>query len=164
VIVIVVLFVLYNITPFGYHCRSLQTGQEISVNVGIDERKNSLACYIIAGGLMAAAGLIEVSRLGTVTIYTGLGSSKFLMSAFLPMFIGTFLARFGDRNIGVIMGAFAQACCTSAFGALEFGSHLKDVLSNAIVLVFLFVTNNLYKLEEVKLIKARRKQAKAELE
>lgn len=165
VVAIVLLFILYNHTPFGYHCRSLQTGQEISVNVGINEVKNTLACYMISGALMAAAGLIHTSRLGTVTPETGLGSSSYIMNAFLPMFIGTVLARFGDRNIGVIMGAFTQAVITSAFGTgkLDFSSNLQTVLNSVIILVFMFVTNNSYKLEETKIIKKHREQAKEEM-
>lgn len=165
-IAIVILFILLNYTVFGYHCRSLQTGQEISVNVGIDEKKNSLACYIIAGALMAAAGLIHTSRLGTVTPDTGLGTSSYIMNAFLPMFIGTFLAKFGDRNIGIIMGAFVQAMITSAFGTgkLDFSSNLQTVLNSIIILLFMFVTNNSYMLEEMKIIKARRIKAQGELE
>lgn len=164
-IAIVILFILYNYTPFGYHCKSLQTGQEISVNVGIDEKKNSIACYMIAGALMAAAGLINTSRLGTVTPDTGLGSSSYIMNAFLPMFIGTVLARFGDRNIGVIMGALTQAIITSAFGTgkLNFSSNLQTVLNSVIILLFMFVTNNSYRLEETKIIKRRREEAEEEL-
>lgn len=163
-IALIVLIILYNYTPFGYHCKSLQTGQEISVNVGIDENKNSIACYIIAGALMAAAGLINTSRLGTVTPDTGLGSSSYIMNAFLPMFIGTFLARFGDRNIGVIMGALAQSIITSAFGTgkLNFSSNLQTVLNSVIILLFMFVTNNSYRLEEAKIIKRRMEEAKEE--
>ncbi len=165
IIAIAVLFVLLNLTAFGYHCRSLQSGQEISVNLGIDERKNVIACYIISGALMAAAGLINTSRLGTVTPDTGLGTSSYIMNAFLPMFVGVVLSRFGDRNIGVIMGAFMQAVITSAFGAgkLNFSTNLQTVLNSVIILVFMFVTSNSYKLEEVKIIKKRREEAKEEL-
>ena len=53
---------------------------------------------------------INTSRLGTVTPDTGLGSSSYIMNAFLPMFIGGALAKFADRNIGILMGSFAQAC------------------------------------------------------
>ena len=163
-VILAVLVVLLNFTVFGYNCSSLRTGQEISVDVGIDERKNSVQCYVIAGALMAAAGLINTSRLGTVSVNTGLASSSYLMNAFLPMFIGLALARFADRNIGIIMGSFAQACMISAFGTgkLNFSSNLQTVLSGLAVLIFMFVANNSYQLEEAKLFKARRAMALAE--
>lgn len=159
--ILVVLVILLNFTVFGYNCNSLRTGQEISVNVGINEKKNSVQCYVVAGALMAAAGLINTSRLGTVSVETGLASSSYIMNAFLPMFIGGALARFADRNIGILMGSFAQACMTSAFGTgkLNFSSNLQTVLSGLAVLIFMYVSNNSYQLEEVRIFKARRAQA-----
>lgn len=160
-VIIAVLVVLLNFTVFGYNCNSLRTGQEISVNVGINEKLNSVQCYVIAGALMAAAGLINTSRLGTVSVETGLSSSSYIMNAFLPMFIGGALARFADRNIGILMGSFAQACMISAFGTgkLNFSSNLQTVLSGVAVLVFMYVSNNSYQLEEMRIFKARRMAA-----
>lgn len=163
-VLLAALVVLLNFTKFGYNCNSLRTGQEISVNVGVNEKLNSIQCYVIAGALMAAAGLINTSRLGTVTPDTGLGSSSYIMNAFLPMFIGGALAKFADRNIGILMGSFAQACMISAFGTgkLNFSSNLQTVLSGLAVLVFMYVTNNSYQLEEAKRFKAKRARALAE--
>lgn len=160
-IILAVLVVLLNFTVFGYNCNSLRTGQEISVNVGINEKKNSVQCYMIAGALMAAAGLINTSRLGTVSVETGLASSSYIMNAFLPMFIGGALAKFADRNIGIMAGSFAQACMISAFGTgkLNFSSNLQTVLSGLAVLIFMYVSNNSYQLEEAKIFKARRAAA-----
>lgn len=164
--ILAVLVVILNFTVFGYNCNSLRTGQDISVNVGINEKKNSALCYIIAGTLMAAAGLINTSRLGTVSVETGLASSSYIMNAFLPMFIGGALARFADRNIGIMMGSFAQACMITAFGTgkLNFSSNLQTVLSGVAVLIFMYVSNNSYQLEEVRMLKARRAAALEEPE
>ena len=137
-----VLIVLLNFTVFGHNCKSLRAGQEIGVSVGINEKKNSVACYVISGTLMAAAGLINTSRLGIVAVDTGLGSSSVLMNAFLPMFIGVALAKFADRNVGIILGSFAQSCMISAFGTgkLNFSPNLQTVLSGLAVMIFLFVS------------------------
>ncbi len=165
-VILVVLVALLNFTVFGFNCNSLRTGQEISVNVGINEKKNSVQCYIIAGALMAAAGLINTSRLGTVSVETGLASSSYIMNAFLPMFIGMALAKFADRNIGILAGSFAQACMISSFGTgkLNLSSNLQTVLSGLAVLIFMYVSNNSYQLEETRIFKARRAQALAEQE
>lgn len=160
-IILAVLVVLLNFTVFGCNCNSLRTGQEISVNVGINEKKNSVQCYMVAGALMAAAGLINTSRLGTVSVETGLASSSYIMNAFLPMFIGGALAKFADRNIGILAGSFAQACMISAFGTgkLNFSSNLQTVLSGLAVLIFMYVSNNSYQLEEARILKMRRQAA-----
>lgn len=144
-IVVLILIYLLNFTKFGYDCRSLQTGQKNAVEVGVNESVNSVICYIIAGGLMACAGVLYLSQYGYIAPQTGLSSSSFIMSAFLPMFIGNSLAKYSDRNIGVVVGAFCQACLSSGLVALGFASSLQTVLNGTVVLVFLIYTSNSYK-------------------
>lgn len=162
--VLVILIIVLNFTVFGYNTNSLRTGQEISVNVGIDENRNSVWCYVISGGLMACAGLINTSRLGNVSVETGLSSASYLVNAFLPMFIGGALAKYSDRNIGVIIGAFMQSCMISAFGIgkLNFSTHLQTVMSGLTVLIFMFVSNNGYRLSEEKQLRMKKALALAE--
>ena len=144
-IALVILIYLLNFTKFGYDCRSLQTGQKNAVEVGVNEKLNSVVCYIIAGGLMACAGVLYLSQYGYIAPQTGLSSSSFIMSAFLPMFIGQALAPYSDRNIGTIAGAFCQACLSSGLVALGFSSSMKTVMDGAVVLLFLIYTSNSYK-------------------
>lgn len=144
VVLIVLIFVL-NFTKFGYNCRSLQTGQKNAVEVGVNENINSVICYVIAGVLMACAGVVYLSNFGYIAPQTGLSSSSFLMSAFLPMFIGQALASYSDRNIGTVVGAFCQACLSSGLVAMGFSSSMKTVMDGVVVLLFLIYTSNSYK-------------------
>lgn len=144
VVLIVLIFVL-NFTKFGYNCRSLQTGQKNAVEVGVNENINSVICYVIAGVLMACAGVVYLSNFGYIAPQTGLSSSSFLMSAFLPMFIGQALAPYSDRNIGTVVGAFCQACLSSGLVAMGFSSSMKTVMDGVVVLLFLVYTSNSYK-------------------
>ncbi len=158
-VIVAFLVVLTNFTKFGYNSNSLRSGQATAVNIGIDEKRNALACYSIAGSLMAAAGAISLSILGTMTPKLSLGSSSYMMNAFLPLFLGGFLARFSDRNVGIVAGAFVQACIISGFAILGLSVSLQSVLNTLIVLAFLLFTANSYKLEEFRLMKAKRLSA-----
>ncbi|MBE7018075.1 MAG: hypothetical protein E7420_08010 [Ruminococcaceae bacterium] len=144
-VVLIILIYLLNFTKFGYNCRSLQTGQKNAVEVGVNEKSNSVICYIIAGAMMACAGVLFLCKNGMVAPKAGLSSSSYMMSAFLPMFIGQALARYSDRNIGTMIGAFCQACLTSGLVKLGCGSSLKTVLDGVVVLLFLVYTSNSYK-------------------
>ena len=144
-IILVFLVFLLNFTKFGYNCRSLQTGQKNAVDVGVNENINSVLCYIIAGVLMACAGVVYLSNFGYIAPQTGLSSSSFLMSAFLPMFIGQALAPYSDRNIGTVVGAFCQACLSSGLVAMGCSSSMKTVMDGVVVLLFLIYTSNSYK-------------------
>ena len=144
-VILAILIYLLNFTKFGYNCRSLQTGQKNAVEVGVNEKSNSVVCYIIAGAMMACAGVLFLCKNGMVAPKAGLSSSSYMMSAFLPMFIGQALARYSDRNIGTMIGAFCQACLTSGLVKLGCGSSLKTVLDGVVVLLFLVYTSNSYK-------------------
>ena len=163
VVVLIILIYLLNFTKFGYNCRSLQTGQKNAVEVGVNEKTNSVVCYIIAGAMMACAGVLFLCKNGMVAPKAGLGSSSYMMSAFLPMFIGQALAKRSDRNIGTIIGAFVQACLTSGLIKLGCGSSLKTVLDGAVVLLFLVYTSNIHKVGLNKMWKEKKNRAMAQL-
>lgn len=145
-IAVAVLIVLFNFTKFGYNWRALRSGQKIAVDIGINEKRNAVACYVIAGVLLGIAACMYLSQYGTMSPESGLGSSSFFMSAFLPLFIGGAIEKYSDKNIGVLMGALAQACITSGFAKLGFSNSLQTVLNGVIVMGFLIYTSNSYKL------------------
>ncbi len=159
-----ILVYLLNFTQFGYNCNSLRTGQKNAVEVGINEKKNAVVCYLIAGGLMACSGAVYLSQYGYLAPMTGLSSMSFIMGAFLPMFIGNSLARYSDRNIGVIMGAFVQACISSGLVKLGVSSSLKTIIDGSIVLLFLIYVSNSHKFVIRKLHAQKKALALADLE
>lgn len=152
---IVVVF-LSRYTLFGYHFRALGSGQAVSVATGINEKRNAVLCYVLAGVLMACAGIINFSVLGTCQPKTGLSSSSYMMNAFLPLFIGMALSRYTDNNVGILVGALTQALITSGFTKLGMSSTLQSVLNAVIVLGFLFFEANNYRIGERKLFAAKR--------
>jgi ribose transport system permease protein len=157
--VLVVLIYLLNFTKFGYNTNSLRTGQKNAVDVGVNEKRNAVACYVIAGVLMAGAGAVYFSRFGIIQPKTGLGSATFLMDAFLPMFIGVALAKYSDKNIGTIVGAFIQAAIYQTFITLGFSISVQNVLNGVVVLLFLVYASNYYKVGLHKLHKAKKQAA-----
>jgi len=155
--VLVIVIYLTRFTAFGFHFNALGGGQAVSVSVGINERRNALFCYILAGGLMACAGIVNFSVLGTCQPKTGLSSASYMMNAFLPLFIGMALSRFTDRSFGIMIGALTQALITSGFTKLGISSTLQSVLNAVIVLGFLFVETNGFKVQERRLFAEKRK-------
>lgn len=164
IVVAIILVVLLNYTKFGFDTNSLRSGQAIAVNIGVNEKLNTLICYLIAGALMGAAGIINLSILGSMAPKLGLGSVAYIMNAFLPMFIGMALAKYSDRNIGIVIGAFVQACIISGFANLGFSTSLKSVLNAVIVLLFLLYTSNSYKIAEFQTMKEKRLKAEMALQ
>ncbi len=162
--ILAILYILLNLTSFGFNTRSLRSGQEIAVNVGVGEKRNAVLCYAVAGGLLAVAGVLNMSVLGKTTPKIGLGSISYVQNAFLPMFIGNILEKHGDRNTGVVMGAIVQAEITAAFAALGLSTSVQSILSGLIVICFFAYSGNAYRLVEVKMFREKKEKALAELE
>lgn len=161
-IILIALIITLNYTSFGYHTRALRSGQEIAVHVGINEKKNTVLCYTIAGVLLASAGVIHMSILGTMAPELGLSSISYIQRAFLPMFIGNILEKSGERNIGVLIGALTQAIITAAFGRLGLAMSLQNILNGVIVLCFFAYSFNSYKIVEYRMFKEKRIKAEKE--
>ncbi len=160
-IVLVFLVIIYDYSKIGYNRRALAGGQKISVDVGIREKKNAVYCYVIAGILLGLAGCVYLSKYGMISPETGLSSSQYFMSAFLPMFIGSIFGRYSSQPIAVFMGAVVQAFLTSGLSALGASSSLMTVINGLVVCAFLIYSSNSYKLVEAKMFKEKMQRAEA---
>ena len=114
--------------------------------------------------MMTPAAAMSLSILGSCSPKLGLGSSSYMMNAFLPLFIGGFLAKNSDRNLGIMVGSFTQACIISGFANLGLSASLQSVLNALIVLTFLVFTSNSYKIVEFQMMKEKRLKAQMALE
>lgn len=160
VIVLVILIILYDYTKFGFNRSALATGQKIAVDMGINEKRNAVICYAIAGALLGIAGCVYISKYGTVTPETGLSSSSYFMTAFLPMFIGGAIAKYSSYPLAVYIGALTQACITSGLSAMGASNSLMTIINGIIVLIFLIYTSNNHKIVEFQMYKQKLEKAK----
>ena len=161
VAVLLLLVVVYDFTKIGYNRRALQGGQKIAVDVGINEKRNAVYCYVIAGVMMGLAGCMYLSKNGVVAPETGLSSASYFMSAFLPMFIGGIFAKYSSYPVAIFMGAVVQAIITSGLQKMGVSNSVQTVLNGVIVCVFLIYSSNSYKLEEAQMFKAKLARARA---
>ena len=159
-VVLIILVILWDHTKFGLHRSALASGQKIATDGGINEKANALICYIIAGALLGLAGVVYISKYGSVTPETGLGSSTYFMTAFLPIFIGGAIAKYNSHPIAVFIGAVTQALIVSGLSKLGCSSSMQTVVNGLIVMAFLIYTSNAYKLEEAKLFKEKLEKAR----
>ncbi len=154
-IVLVGLVIFYDYMKVGYNRKALQGGQKIAVDVGINEKRNAIWCYAIAGALLALAAVVYLSKFGKIPPSTGLGSAKYFMSAFLPMFIGALLAKYSSLPIAIFMGGIVQACLDSGMAQLNVSTSLTTVINGLIVCAFLVYSSNIYKIEEIEMFKRK---------
>ena len=143
--VLAIIIYLFDHTKFGYNYKALKEGQKVSVNTGIKEIPNAIACYLICGALMGVVGFINSSR---STLINGgslnFGSIGIMFTAFLPMFIGGFIGRFSNDKLGYFLAGISMAFLNSTFVvfANEVTSSTQSIINAVLLVVFLIYLSN----------------------
>lgn len=145
VAVLVVCIVLFDYTTFGYDYNALKNGQKVAVNTGIREVANAIACYVICGGLMGIVGFLNAARNATINGgQLNFGSISIMFTAFLPMFIGSYIGRYTNEKIGFLFAGLCMSMLNSTFAvfANEVNSSMQAIINALLLVLFLIYLSN----------------------
>ena len=147
VIAVALTFIVYlfDHTKFGYDYKALQSGQKVAVNTGIREVPNALWCYVICGALMGIVGFLNVARSSNINGGSlNFGSIGIMFTAFLPMFIGGYIGRYSNDELGYLMAALCMSMLNSTFAAFsnEISASAQSIINAVLMVVFLIYLNN----------------------
>lgn len=145
VVVLVMTILLFDHTKFGFDYNALKNGQKVSVNTGIKEVGNAVICYVICGGLMGIVGFLNAAR--NTNINGGqlnFGSIAIMFTAFLPMFIGSYIGRFCNEKVGFLLAAVVMSFLNSTFAVFsnEVTASMQSIINAVLLVVFLIFLNN----------------------
>ena len=141
-IALIFMIIVFDHTTFGYEYKALQSGQKVSVNIGINEKKNAVICYAIAGLLMGAQGFVSSTTTGSIQMALNFGSIGPMFMAFLPMFIGGYIGRFSNDKLGYLLGAVSTSLISLLYVRLDVNSSVQQVASALLLVGFLIFLNN----------------------
>lgn len=158
VVALIVFIFILDYTRFGYEYKALVSGQKVAVNTGINEVKNAVGCYAIAGALMGVVGFLSATNSGTVQMALNFGSIGTMFTAFLPIFIGGFIGRFCNEKIGYLLGAVTTALMSLTYARLLVDSSVQQIITAVVLVLFLIYLNNENKVIELVMIKNRLKK------
>ena len=148
IIIVVVLgltILVFDHTQFGYDYLALRYGQKVAVNTGIREIPNAIGCYSICGALMGIVGFLNAAR--NTTINGGqlnFGSISIMFTAFLPMFIGSYISRYSNEKFGFLLAAISMSLLNSTFAVLsnQVTASMQSIINAVLLLLFLIYLNN----------------------
>lgn len=145
VVVLAFMILVFDHTNFGYDYNALKNGQKVAVNTGIREIRNALGCYVISGALMGIVGFLNAAR--NTNINGGqlnFGSISIMFTAFLPMFIGSYISRFSNEKLGFLIAAVCMSLLNSTFAALSnlVTASMQSIINAVLLVVFLIYLNN----------------------
>ena len=73
----------------------------------MNEIKNALICYALAGALIAVYTYIFSINQSKITVSTNLGTAMAVMQNFLPIFLGGLIAKHSNEVVGLVLGVFS---------------------------------------------------------
>ncbi len=105
-VIAIVIYVVYDkFTVAGRQSKLLRENQQSAVNIGINEKKNTLIAYLVSGAIFGLAGVIYSVQNPLESITSPLQTSGTLFSNIIPSLVGLFLARYIDDSAGTFIGA-----------------------------------------------------------
>lgn len=147
IIAVVLLFsiLLFDYTRFGYNYHALKNGQKVAVNTGIKEIPNAIGCYVVSGGLMGIVGFLNAARNTNISGgQLNFGSISIMFTAFLPMFIGSYIGRYANEKLGFLLAALCMSMLNSTFAVFsnEVNASAQAMINSALLVAFLIYLNN----------------------
>lgn len=161
--VLAVTILLFDYTRFGYNYKALKNGQKVAVNTGIREIPNALGCYAVCGALMGVVGFLNAARNTNISGgQLNFGSISIMFTAFLPMFIGSYISRYTNEKLGFLLAALCMSMLNSTFAVFsnEVNASTQAIINSVLLVVFLIYLNNEHLLHAV--FRGRSKTAGAE--
>ena len=155
------MIIVFDHTEFGYNYKALLSGQKVAVNTGINEKRNAVVCYAIAGLFMGAQGFVSATTTGSVQMALNFGSIGPMFMAFLPMFIGGYISRFANDKAGYLLGAVSTSFLSLLYVRLMVNSSVQQVVSALLLVSFLIYLNNEGRLKQILHVKPKAEKGRA---
>lgn len=128
-----------HFTIAGRQSRLLQQNQLAAVNIGINERKNVIICYVASGAMFGLAGAIYASQNQIIPNSEPLATVTTLFANIVPSLVGLFLSRFIDDGLGTLIGALTISILYYGLALLGHPNDgLRVICFATFLLIFIF--------------------------
>ena len=135
-----VCFVFQKFTVWGRQANLLSKKQSAAVNIGINEKKNAIICYIISGFIFGcAAPLYAVSNFMD-QITAPLSTAGTLFGNIIPSLVGLFLSRFIDPTAGTFIGALTIQLLYTGLDSNGISGGVKTICYAVFLAIFIFIS------------------------
>ncbi len=140
IVVGICIFMLITLrdSKFGHDKLSILYGQKVAVDTGVNEIKNALICYALAGALIAVYTYIFSINQSKITVSTNLGTAMAVMQNFLPIFLGGLIAKHSNEVVGLVLGVFSVTLFKE--GLARFGVDISTISLIVSFLIFAVLT------------------------
>lgn len=161
IVIVLAAFYLFRLSAYGFRYRAIQGSQKLAADAGINIFKNCVLCYVIAGILVACAGVFITVYSGNLTPVLGMSSNSYVFSNMFPMVLGTWIGGMcHNREAGILMGAVSVNIIIMGLSKLGVSSSVQSVVVYTLFLILVVYNTNKNKISYAKARRNRLAQAK----
>lgn len=154
--IVLAAYYLFQLSSFGFKYRAIQGSQKLAADAGINIYSNCVFCYVIAGVLVACAGVFTTIYQGNLTPVLGMTSNGKVFTNMFPMVLGTWIGLLcHNRELGILMGSVTVNIIILGLTKLGLSSSVQNVVVYALFLIFVIYNTNSSKIAYYKARKAR---------
>lgn len=160
VVIILVTYFLYQLSGYGFRYRAIQGSQKLAADAGINIYTNCVMSYIIAGVLVACAGVFTTVYAGSLVPVLGMSSNSYVFSNMFPMVLGAWIGSMcNNREVGVGLAAVSVNIVILGLSKLGLSNSVQNVIIYGLFLILVVYNANKHKLAYHKARRARYAQA-----
>lgn len=138
IVVVIVYFVLER-TRYGRRLVAIGNNPEATYLCGIDVDKYTILNYMFSGGVFALAGLVLLSRLGSVVSTVGNGYELRAMAAAI---IGGVSVAGGKGSVfGAFLGVIMMGIISNGMNIMNVNSYYQNIVLGIVIVVAVIVSN-----------------------
>lgn len=150
---------LFQYSSFGYKRRAIQGNQKLASDSGINIYTNCIQCYVLAGALVACAGVFDTAYSGGLVPVMGMTSNTQVFKNMFPMALGLLIGSFCQRPVvGILLGSLSVKLLTMCLSKLAMDSSMQNI-----IIYSLFLLLNIYRMNAYRFRHAREKRSRIQL-
>lgn len=150
---------LFQYSGFGYKRRAIQGSQKLAADSGINIFTNCIWCYVLAGALVACAGVFDTAYTGSLVPVMGMTSNTQVFKNMFPMALGLLIGSFFHSPVmGILLGSLSVKILTMGLSKLAMDSSMQSI-----IIYSLFLLLNIYRMNAYRFDYAKQKRARIAL-
>lgn len=137
---VVVCFIFQKFTTAGRQATLLSRNQAAAVNIGINEKKNTIICYLVSGFIFGCAGSVYAVSNYLNAITVPLSTAGTLFGNIIPSLVGLFLMRWIDGTLGTFIGALTIQTLYYGLDVNGISGGVKTICYAVFLAIFIFIS------------------------
>ena len=141
-VLVVLFYVLYNYSPFGYNVRAIGADQKIARQAGVNIEKTKQISFSVSGIFLGLAAPLYLASMMKMYPLASFASVALIFDSFMGIFIALFLTRYCNFTWGIFIGMVTMQMLMFGLMALGLNSTFQKVVQGIFLLAILVFSSN----------------------